>query len=73
MKPGAGGTLAGVTVMVTDSGGDGGGGEAVFLNVAGTIQPAQLGQIASMSGMTGMLGGLPGIPAQGAAAKGPQD
>jgi hypothetical protein len=73
MKPGAGGTLSGVTVMVTDSGGDGGAGEVVFLNVAGTIQPAQLGQIASMSGRNGIFNGVPGFPAQGAAAKGPQD
>ena len=61
MKPGTGGTLAGVTVMVMDAGGDGGGGEAVFLNVAGVIQPAQLGQIASTIGMNGMFRGVPGV------------
>ena len=73
MKPGTGGTLAGVTVMLTDSGGDGGGREAMFINVAGAIQPAQLGQIASTVGMNGVFSGMPGLPAQGAAAKGPQD
>ena len=73
MKPGTGGTLAGVTVMVTDSGAVGRGGEAVFFNVAGTIQPAQLGQIASTIGMNGMFNGVPGLPAQGAPAKAPQD
>ena len=73
MKPGTGGTLAGVTVMVTESGAVGRGGEAVFLNIAGTIQPAQLGQIAAGIGMNGMFNGVPGLPAQGAAAKDPQD
>jgi hypothetical protein len=63
MRPGTDGTLAGVTVMVMDSGGDGGAGEAVFLNVAGTIHPAQLGQIASSMGMHGMFRGVPVIPA----------
>ena len=77
MKPGAGGTLAGVTVMVTDSSGEGevaGGGEAVFLNIAGTIQPAQLGQIASTIGINGMFNGVPGFQ-QGAPApaRAPQD
>src|SRR5688572_11537184 len=74
MKPGTGGTLAGVTVMITDDGADGGGGrEAMFINVAGAIQPAQLGQIASTVGINGVFYGVPGVPAQGAAAKGPQE
>jgi hypothetical protein len=62
MRPGTAGTLAGVTVMVMDSGGGAGAGEAVFLNVAGTIHPAQLGQIASSMGMHGMFRGVPVIP-----------
>jgi hypothetical protein len=61
MKPGIAGTLSGITVMVTDFGGDGGAGEAVFLNVAGEIHPAQLGQIASTIGMNGMFRGVPGV------------
>jgi hypothetical protein len=74
MKPGASGLLAGVTVMLTDDGADGGGGrEAMFINVAGAIQPAQLGQIASTVGMNGVFNGMPGLPAQGTGAKGPQE
>jgi len=66
MKPGTDGTLAGVTVMITESGGsgddnDGGGGEAVFVNVSGKIQPAQLGMLASGIGVNGVLNGLPGL------------
>ena len=61
VKPGANATIAGITVMVTDGGGDGGGGEAVFINVAGVIQPENLGRIAGM-GMNGMFGGVPGLP-----------
>jgi len=60
VKPGANATIAGITVMVTDGGGDGGGGEAVFINVAGVIQPENLGRIAGM-GMNGMFGGVPGL------------
>jgi hypothetical protein len=75
MKPGTDGTLAGVTVMVTESGGDGGdrdaddgGGEAIFVNVAGKIRPEDLGEIASGVGVNGVLpGGVPGLP--GAAPK----
>ncbi len=73
MKPGIDGTLAGVTVMVTDAGGDGGSGEAVFLNVAGAIQPAQLGQIASLGGRHGVFNMVPGIPVPGAAPQAAQD
>jgi hypothetical protein len=50
--------------MVTDAGGDGGGGEFVFVNVAGVIQPEQLGRIAGSIGMTGMFRGTPGLPGQ---------
>jgi hypothetical protein len=58
------GSLAGITMMVTDSGG---GDEAVFINVAGVIQPAQLGKIAAAIGMDGMFNMLPGVgtPAKG--------
>jgi hypothetical protein len=68
MRPGTGGTLTGVTVMVMDSGGDGGAGEAVFLNGAGTIHPAQLGQIASSMGMHEMFRGVPAFAPAGADA-----
>jgi hypothetical protein len=64
VKPGANSTIAGLTVMVTDSGGDGGSGEAVFINVAGVIQPAQLGALAGM-GMHGAFNGMP-FPGVGA-------
>ena len=70
-----GGTLAGVTVMVTDSGDDGGGDEAVFINVAGTIR-ARAARPGSPStiGMNGMFNMMPGVAGvSGAAArKGPQ-
>jgi hypothetical protein len=62
MKPGAGGLLAGITIMVIDLGGDGGAGEAIFINVAGAIQPERLGQIASTIGIGGMLHGMHGFP-----------
>jgi len=74
MKPGTDGTLSGVTVMITELGGDdgdnGGGGEAVFVNVAGKIQPEQLGQLASGIGANGVLNGLPGL--QRAPSKAPE-
>jgi hypothetical protein len=63
VKPGANSTIAGLTVMVTDGGsdgdgdGDGVGGEAVFINVSGVIQPAQLGALAGM-GMHGAFNGF---------------
>jgi hypothetical protein len=57
------GSLAGITVMVTDNGG---GDEAVFINIAGTIQPAQLGRIAGAIGMDGMFNRVPGATAPSA-------
>jgi hypothetical protein len=50
-------SVAGLTVMI--SGGEGG--EAVFINVAGSIQPAQLGRVAAAFGVEGVLGGLGGL------------
>ena len=64
VKPGANATLSGLTVMVTDGGGDGGSGEFVFINVSGVIQPEQLGRIAGTIGMNGMFRGRPGLPGQ---------
>lgn len=55
------GKIEGITLMVVDTGG---GDEAVFINVAGIIQPEQLGRIASRMGMDGMFDMVPG--AQGA-------
>jgi hypothetical protein len=46
----------GMTVMVVD----GGGGEAVFINIAGEIDPAKLGQVANAMGMGGMVDGIIG-------------
>jgi len=74
MKPGTDGTLSGVTVMVTEdgNGGEDGGGEAIFLNVAGKIRPEDLGKIASGVGVNGVFpGGVPGLP--GAAPKAAAD
>jgi hypothetical protein len=59
------GSIEGLTLMVVDTGSD----EAVFINVAGTIQPEQLGRIAAEIGMDGMFNMVPG--AQGAPDKGP--
>jgi hypothetical protein len=61
MKPAAAGsanagTIEGLTLMVTDGDSE----EAVFINIAGTIQPAQLGKIASAIGMNGMFNRVPG-------------
>lgn len=62
MKPGSNGLISGLTVMVTDSGpGD----EAVFINVAGAIEPEQLGQIAAAVGMNGMFNMVPGFNRKG--------
>jgi len=69
MRPGTDGTLPGLTIMVADSGASD---EAVFINVAGAIQPSQLGRIAAAIGMDGMFNMVPGIPGPGAAQKGPQ-
>jgi hypothetical protein len=58
MKPAAaGGVLEGITLMVTDTGS---GDEAVFINIAGAIEPAQLGKIAAAIGMNGMFNLVPG-------------
>lgn len=62
MKPGAGGKLAGVTFMMTSGDGSDGSGEAMFINVAGAFQPAQLGQLASLNGIAGAVGVLGIIP-----------
>lgn len=69
MKPGTNGTISGLTVMVTDSGN---GDEAVFINVAGAIEPARLGRIAAAVGMDGMFDMLPAIAQGGGAQKSPQ-
>ena len=70
MKLGTNGTVSGLTVMVIDSGG---GDEAVFINVAGAIEPARLGRIAAAIGMDGMFDFIPAIAGQdGGAQKGPQ-
>jgi hypothetical protein len=61
MKPDTGGKLAGVTFMMTAGDGDGGGGEAMFINVAGAFHPAQLGQLAAIGGMAGGVIGVLGI------------
>ena len=69
MKPGSDGLIAGLTVMVTDSGpGD----EAVFINIAGAIEPARLGQIAAAVGMNGMFDIVPGLYGSGAPRKAPR-
>jgi hypothetical protein len=52
------GTIDGLTVMVTDTGN---GDEAVFINIAGKIQPAELGRIAGAIGMNGMFNLVPGV------------
>lgn len=63
MKPltaGAGatpGSIGGLVVMVTDEGASG---ESVFINVAGAIQPEQLGRIAGRMGMNGIFNMVPG-------------
>jgi len=46
--------LTGLTVMVAD----GSSNEAVFINIAGQIEPAKFGQIVGAFGMGGMLDGL---------------
>jgi hypothetical protein len=66
MRPGTNGTISGLTVMVVDSGA---GDEAVFINIAGAIEPARLGRIAAAFGMDGMFDMLPAIAAQDAGAQ----
>lgn len=61
------GTFEGLTVMVVDTGGAD---EAVFINVAGTIRPEQLGRVAAQIGMDGMFSMVPGVPNE--PNKGPQ-
>jgi hypothetical protein len=51
------GSIAGLVVMVTDEGASN---ESVFINVAGTIQPEQLGRVAGRIGMNGMFNMVPG-------------
>ena len=55
------GGIEGITLMVVDTGG---GDEAVFINIAGDIQPEQLGRIAAGIGMDGMFDMVPGFPGQ---------
>jgi hypothetical protein len=62
MKPGTGGKLAGVAFMMTSGDGSDGSGEAMFINVDGAFQPAQLGHLASINGVTGAIGVLGIIP-----------
>jgi hypothetical protein len=74
MKPAAAGganagSIEGITLMVVDTGGD----EAVFINVAGDIQPEQLGRIAARVGVDGVFDMVPGLPGQGAPQKAPQE
>jgi hypothetical protein len=69
MKPETGGRLAGVTFMMTSGdGSDPGGGEAMFINVAGAFEPAQLGRLAAIDGMTGAIGVLGIVPGADAGA-----
>jgi hypothetical protein len=51
------GSIGGIVVMVTD---EGAGDESVFINVAGIIQPEQLGKIAGHVGMNGVFNMVPG-------------
>ena len=68
LKPGSNGTISGLTVMITDSGA---GDEAVFINVAGAIEPARLGQIASAVGMNGIFDMVPGLNGQSGSKRAP--
>lgn len=56
------GSIEGMTVMVVDIGGDN---EAVFINLAGTIRPEQLGGVASRFGMEDVFGRVPGAGVPG--------
>jgi hypothetical protein len=70
MKPGTGGMISGLTVMVTDGGA---GDEAVFINIAGSIEPSRLGRIASAVGVDGMFDMIPAVAGQdGGSRKGPE-
>ena len=60
LTPGNGsppGSIGGLVVMVTDEGASD---ESVFINVAGIIQPEQLGRIAGQVGMNGIFNMVPG-------------
>jgi uncharacterized protein DUF4252 len=48
--------VSGLTIMVAD-----GGGEAVFINVAGEIEPAQFGRLAAAFDFDGVFDGVPGL------------
>jgi len=48
--------IAGLTLLVAD-----GGGEAVFVNLAGNIDPAQLGGITQALGVGDVMGGIPDL------------
>jgi hypothetical protein len=52
------GKIEGLTVMVVDTGG---GDEAVFINVAGLIEPERLGRIAAQIPMGDMFNMVPGV------------
>jgi hypothetical protein len=58
--------MAGMTVMVADSSSD----EAVFVNVVGQLDPAQLGRLARSAGFGGHVDGLLGGAAGGAGTNG---
>jgi hypothetical protein len=74
MKPETGGRLAGVTFMMTSGDGSDGGGEAMFINVAGAFEPDQLGRLAAIDGVAGAVGVLGIVPgANGDAEEDPQD
>jgi hypothetical protein len=68
MKPETGGRLAGVTFMMTSGDGNDGSGEAMFINVAGAFEPAQLGRLAALDGMAGAIGVLGIVPGADAGA-----
>lgn len=55
MKPGTNGKLSGLTLMITEPD------EAVFINVAGDIEPARLGQVAAAVGVDGKFDLVPGL------------
>jgi hypothetical protein len=61
--------MVGMTVMIVGDG-DGeaegeGSGEAVFINIAGDIDPAKLGRIANEMGVEGVLDGVGAAEAAG--------
>lgn len=64
------GRIEGLTLMVVDTGGAD---EAVFINLAGDIEPEQLGRIAAHVGMNGMFDMVPGAFGPGGAPKNARD